>query len=245
MSSTQTAKITTVDDAEILHFSQDSHQWWDENGPFAPLHRLNPQRIAYIRDQIYAHFDCTDLKEKTILDVGCGGGLVCEPLSRLGATVIGADADAGAIAVANAHAQAQGLEITYMNAPVEDIAETYDIVCALEILEHVSNPAAFIAACAARVKPGGLLIISTLNRTAKAFLGGIVAAEYLLRWVPQGTHNWRKFIKPSEAAAMLRASGLDAIDLSGLHYNPITDSFSLEPKKIDINYFLSAAKPLR
>lgn len=245
MSSTQAAKNTTVNDAEIIHFSRDSHQWWDEDGPFAPLHRLNPVRIGYIRDQIEAHFSCSDLHDKSILDVGCGGGLVCEPLSRLGAQITGADADTQAIDVAKAHSQQGGLDITYLNQPVEDIDAQYDVVLALEIIEHVENPQAFVQECAARVKPGGLLIMSTLNRTVKSFLGGIVAAEYILRWVPQGTHDWKKFIKPSELTRMMRAADLDASDLTGLHYDPISAQFTLRRNTIDVNYLLSASKPLR
>ena len=210
-----------------------------------PLHKLNPQRILYIRQQIEAHFQCDGLKGKSILDVGCGGGLVCEPLARLGAKMSGADADAQAIEVASTHAQGQGLSISYHNKAIEEIDQKFDVVLALEIIEHVNDPAAFVQACAARVKDGGLLILSTLNRTPHSFLGGIVAAEYLLRWVPQGTHNWRKFLRPSELGAMVRASGLEACDVTGLHYNPLDDAFSLSKDRLKVNYLLSAVKDSR
>lgn len=245
MSSTEEAKISTVNAAEIIHFSRDSGQWWDENGPFAPLHRLNPVRIHYIREQIEAHFSCDGLDGYSVLDVGCGGGLVCEPLARLGATVTGTDADSQAVSVARTHARASQLNITYLNDPVEDITGQYDIVTALEIIEHVDTPQDFVAACAARVKPGGLLVLSTLNRTPKSFLGGIIAAEYVLRWVPRGTHDWRKFVKPSALTRMLRACDMEAADLTGLHYNPLEGRFSLQRSTIDVNYLLSAVKPLR
>lgn len=226
----------TIDHEEIARFSKDADQWWDIDGPFAPLHKLNPERILYIKEQVGG------LEGKRILDIGCGGGLVCEPLARLGASVTGADADAQAIAVAKAHAQAQGLDITYLNQPAESIQQQFDVVLALEIIEHVSDPQGFVAECARLTKSGGTVVFSTLNRTAKSFIGGIVAVEHILKWVPQGTHDWKKFIKPSELARMARAAGLNETDLCGLHYDPLHDAFSLRRNAIDVNYFLSTVK---
>ena len=226
----------TVDDQEIAHFSTDADKWWDIDGPFAPLHKLNPERILYIKEQL------GDLKGKRILDIGCGGGLVCEPLSRLGARVTGADADSVAIEIATSHAAAGGLDIKYVNKPAEEIEDQFDCVLALEIIEHVSDVEAFVTECARLVQPGGIVIFSTLNRTPKSFLGGMVAAEYILRWVPRGTHDWKKFVKPSELARHINKAGLEARDIMGLHYNPVTDAFSLRRNAISVNYFLSALK---
>ncbi len=244
MSSAEATKITTINDQEISQFAQDSHLWWDENGPFAPLHKMNPVRIGYIKDQILGHFDKSSLNGISILDVGCGGGLACEPLSRLGADVSGLDADAQAISVASEHASTQGLNLTYTQGSIEHHDQQYDVVMALEIIEHVDNPADFVQLCAARVKPGGLLIMSTINRTPQSFLKAIVGAEYILRWVPAGTHNWQKFFKPSELASMMRSAGLQERSLSGVTYNPITDSFSLHDNNVCVNYLLSATNPL-
>lgn len=244
MSSAPSAK-SSINPSEIAHFQKDSLHWWDEDGAFAPLHRMNPHRILYIKQQIMAHFDCDSLQDINILDVGCGGGLVSEPLSRLGANTLGIDADEQAIAVATNHAEQTGASARYQQTSVEDVTDTYDVVLALEIVEHVNDPQAFIQACASRVKPGGILILSTLNRTTKSFLGGIVAAEYLLRWVPQGTHDWKKFLKPSELARMVRDCDLTEKDVSGINFNPISGEFSLHSSKICVNYLLSATKPIR
>jgi len=237
---------TTIDEREIHHFSGDAHRWWDENGPFAPLHKLNPVRVSYIKQMICAHFerdynDLNALDGLSALDIGCGGGLVCEPMARMGADVTGADADPQAIETAKEHATSQGLSIRYLNKPAEEIGETFDIVLALEIIEHVADPAHFVESCAKLLKPGGLIIFSTLNRTPKSFALGIVAAEYILRWVPKGTHQWKKFIRPSELARLVRQTGLKPSNISGLTLNPITGEFQISNSDLDVNYFLAAS----
>ncbi len=239
--------MSSVDVIEIENFSKDSDHWWDENGPFKPLHALNPVRLSYIKSQICDAYgrDTQSLKPfegLSILDIGCGGGLVCEPLARLGASVSGADADANAIEVAKAHAKLSGLKIEYMAKPAEDIKKKFDVVLALEIIEHVREPSEFVKSVAALCKPGGLVIFSTLNRTPKSFALGIVAAEYILRWVPAGTHTWKKFIKPSELSRMARAAELSPHDITGLIFNPIKGEFALSDRDIDVNYLLSAIK---
>jgi 2-polyprenyl-6-hydroxyphenyl methylase/3-demethylubiquinone-9 3-methyltransferase len=234
---------TTIDPAEIAHFAKDSGDWWDEHGPFKPLHRLNPVRLSYIRGQLTDdETGLKPLKGMSILDIGCGGGIVCEPLARMGATVTGMDADANAITTAKAHAKQSGLSIEYIHGGAEDHKKQYDAVLALEIVEHVADIDAFVRACAALVKPGGTLIMSTLNRTPKSFLLGIVAAEYILRWVPQGTHKWNKFVKPSTLSRALRGAGLRVTDVRGLIYNPVKDAFALSPTDIDVNYLVTAEK---
>lgn len=245
MATGQSTKNSTVNESEINHFAQDSHDWWNETGPFAPLHRLNPVRLGYIKSQILDHFDTQTLKGLSILDVGCGGGLICEPLTRLGATVTGADADAQAIETAELHAAEEGISITYLNKPVEDIDEQYDVVLALEIIEHVNDPQSFIQACTQRVKPGGMIILSTLNRTPKAFALGIVMAEYVMRWVPRGTHHWQQFQKPSDLARYLRASNFETTDVTGLTFNSLEGTFALNKSKLGVNYLLSARPVLR
>lgn len=235
----------SVDPKEIQAFSRDADRWWDEKGPFAPLHRLNPVRMAYIREQICAHsgLDQKVLKPLSglkILDIGCGGGLVCESLARLGADVTGIDADAVAIGVAREHAKASGLAIAYLCGAAETLEEQFDVVLALEIIEHVPDPAAFVASCARLVKPGGMVIFSTLNRTAKSFALGIVAAEYILRWVPAGTHHWQKFVRPSELSRLVRQCGLEVHDTCGLVLDPLKNRFRLSETDLSVNYFLSA-----
>lgn len=220
-----------------MDFASLSQNWWDETGPMRPLHKLNPERIAYIKDRAGG-----SLSGKTVLDIGCGGGIVCEPLARLGATVTGVDVAAELIEVATTHAQSQGLTIDYKAVPLETLTEQFDIVLALEVVEHVDNPAAFIKNAAARVKPGGTIVLSTLNRTVKSLALGKYAAEYLLRWVPVGTHDWKMFLKPSELVAHCEAAGLKAVDLCGLSYNPLTDEFALNKSDLAINYFLTCTK---
>lgn len=240
-----TIKSKTIDQEEIEHFSKDSHDWWNENGPFAPLHRLNPSRLSYIKKQICEHMhldfnDAMSLKDISVLDIGCGGGLVSEPLTRLGAHVTGIDADPLAIQIAQDHAQDAGLKISYKNKDISSIKPSFDIVLALEILEHVKDIEEFIKECKRVVKPGGLIIFSTLNRTIKSYALGIIAAEYILRWVPKGTHDWSKFIRPSELVQYSQKNGLKPIDITGLIYQASSQEFLLSDKDIGVNYFLSA-----
>lgn len=244
----KTGPKSTVDEAEIRHFSQDSAHWWDENGPFRPLHRANPVRLKYIKAQVCRHFGrdalaLDALEGLKILDVGCGGGLVCEPLSRLGAEVTGLDADANAIEAAKTHAAQGGLVIDYRCMDAVDLNEKFDVVLALEIIEHVPSPEEFIEMAAGKIVPGGLVIFSTLNRTPKSFALGIVGLEYILRWVPRGTHDWKKFVKPSEIARAARANGLTPGNVCGLTYNPLKGEFALSQTGTDVNYFLTCAAP--
>lgn len=240
--------MSTVLQSEIEKFSRDAPRWWDEHGPFAPLHRLNPARMAYIRSQICKHYDLSETSLKpfkglSILDVGCGGGLVCEPLARLGAQVTGIDADKVAIEAAKDHAYAQGLSINYMAKEAEALKERFDAVLALEIIEHVENPAEFVKTIAKLVQPGGTVIFSTLNRTPKSFALGILAAEYVMRIVPRGTHSWRRFQRPSELSRYARAAKMEPSDICGLVLNPLTGEFELSRTDMAVNYFLTAKKP--
>lgn len=250
MSKSTSSSKSTIDAQEVENFSRIAEEWWDINGPFKPLHLLNPTRISYLKSQILSHFNRPDslsepLKKLSILDVGCGGGLVCEPLTRLGATVTGLDASERNISIAKEHADKSGLSIAYLADSVENLArqkEKYDVVLALEIIEHVADIPLFIESCLGCLKKDGIIIFSTLNRTHKSYLLGIVAAEYILRWVPKGTHQWKKFIKPSELVKFLEHNSMKARDITGLIYNPISKEFSLHPRDLDVNYFLSATK---
>ena len=241
---------SSVDPAEAAKFAALAESWWDSEGDFKPLHRLNPTRLAFIRDRAVAHFALAGpatrpLAGLRVLDVGCGGGLLAEPLTRLGAQFTGIDATPESIAVARHHAAAVGLDIDYRADSAEALVaagETYDLVVNMEVVEHVSDRDGFIATCCALVRPGGAMALSTINRTPKAYLMAIVGAEYLLRWLPRGTHDWRKFVRPSELVRALRAGGLDTVDLTGLVYNPLTDRWHLHERDLDVNYLLFAAK---
>lgn len=204
--------------------------------------------MGYVRDRICARFGRDPLAPRPlegldILDAGCGGGIVCEPLARLGARVTGVDADRQAIEVARAHAEKMGLPVSYACGAVEDIeGKHFDAVLALEIVEHVADARKFTGDCAARCRKGGIAIFSTLNRTPKSFALGIVAAEHIMRWVPRGTHDWKKFIKPSELSALLRGAGMSPVDIKGLRFDPLTWDFSLSDTDINVNYFIAAEK---
>ena len=241
---------STIDAAEVERFAAIAPEWWNENGAFRPLHRLNPVRIEYVRDRLAAHF-ARDIKTRaafaglSLLDIGCGGGLICEPMARLGFTVVGIDADATALAVAREHAKAQGLGIDYRDDNAEDLAarnRRFDAVLALEVVEHAADPSLFVATAASLVKPGGALILSTINRTPKAYAAAIIGAEYLLRWLPRGTHDYRKFRRPSELARDARAAGLIVGDMRGLAYDPWRDRWQLI-SDLGINYLLFATLP--
>ena len=241
---------STVDAREIAQFAAIADAWWDEEGAFKPLHRLNPVRLRYIRDNLCAHFGLDSEAPKPLAglrlaDVGCGGGLLCEPLTRMGATVTGIDAAEEGIAAARAHAEAVGLEIDYRAATAESLVaagESFDAIISMEVLEHVADVDAFLAACRDLTRPGGALALSTLNRTPKSYLMAIVGAEYVLRWLPRGTHDWKKFIRPSELAAALRRQGLEMTDLTGIEYSPLADRFSLGDD-LGVNYLAFATWP--
>ena len=242
---------TTVDPAEIERFSRIAGEWWDPAGKFAPLHRLNPVRIGYIRDRAAAHWKRDPLSGLplhglVLLDIGCGGGLLSEPMARLGARVTGVDAAARNIAVAALHAEKQGLEIDYRQGTAEALAEAgarFDIVLALEIVEHVADVPLFLKSCGRLVKPGGLLFLSTLNRTAKAWALAIAGGEYILRWLPRGTHDWKKFLKPSEVVNGLSAGGIAAQEIVGVVYSPLSRAWSLSKSDLDVNYMLYGTSP--
>lgn len=241
---------STINAEEIRQFDILGERWWDESGPMKPLHQLNPARLDYIKRQALARFDLKpgfkSLQGLKIADIGCGGGLVAEPLCRMGARVTGVDAGAENIRIARAHAAAGGLEIEYLATSAEALAakgRQFDIVTALEIVEHVDDVPLFMEALCTLVRPGGLLILSTLNRTARSYLLGIVAAEHVLRWLPPGTHDWKKFMKPSELCAHLAPQGLEPEDVTGLVYNPLAKSFALSAEDVAVNYLLTASKP--
>ena len=236
----------TVDAKEIENFARDSSYWWDENGPFKPLHRLNPVRLAYIKEQVVG--ETQSLKPYaglSILDIGCGGGLVCEPMARLGADVTGIDADANAIAVAKEHAADGGLTIAYKATSSEQLVKEkkrFDAVLALEIVEHVADVDEFVRNCVDLCAPGGVIVFSTLNRTAKSFVLGKLAAEYILGWVPKGTHDWKKFLKPSELARAVREAGADVRSIEGMVFDPIAGDFKRSTRDMDVNYFMTVSK---
>lgn len=247
---TERPQISSIDPAEVAKFQAMAAEWWDPQGKFKPLHMLNPTRLEYVTTQIAAQFgrdrdDARPFDGLTILDIGCGGGLMAEPMARLGARVTGADAATGNISVARLHAEAQGLEIDYRATTSEALAaegHSYDVVMALEIVEHVADPADFIVTCRDLVKPGGLLIQSTLNRNAKSFLMGIIGAEWVMRWLPKGTHDWRRFITPDELATMTSATGLNVVDRCGMVFNPLGWSWSLSHRDLSVNYAMTAVR---
>jgi len=245
------ADAASVDAAEVARFAAIAETWWDPKGKMAPIHKLNPARLAYIRERLVGHFErdpaaIRPFSGLRLLDVGCGGGLLAEPMRRLGADVVGVDAAETNIAVARAHASESGLEIDYRHTTIEALAasqERFDAVLNMEVVEHVADLGAFIGGCEAVLKPGGAMVIATLNRTPKSFALAIVGAEYVLRWLPRGTHNWRKFVKPSELGRALRDHGLAIEDLTGLVYNPLNDKWTTS-RDLDVNYMAFVSKAL-
>ena len=245
-----TAPQTTVDDAEVAKFEAMAAEWWDPEGKFKPLHMLNPTRLDYITSQIAAEFG-RDLKGEApfaglrILDIGCGGGLLSEPMARLGADVVGADAAERNIPVAQVHAEQSGLEIDYRFTTAEAMAadgEQFDVVLNMEVVEHVADPLAYLTACQQLLKPGGLMICSTLNRNPKSFLVAIVGAEHVMRWLPKGTHEWSKFITPDELFDLIGQAGLDPVDRKGFVFNPVLWSWSLSDRDLSVNYVTASVK---
>jgi 2-polyprenyl-6-hydroxyphenyl methylase / 3-demethylubiquinone-9 3-methyltransferase len=239
----------TVDPEEIGRFAARAEAWWDPDGSFHPLHQLNPTRLGFIREHLVAHFGCRidalrPFDGLRLLDIGCGGGLIAEPMSRLGFAVTGIDASAEAIGVARAHAEAVGLAIDYRTATAESLAKTarqFDAVLALEIIEHVADPAVFLRCAGALVKPGGAFVGATLNRTARSFASAILGAEYLLGWLPRGTHDWRKFVRPSEFVLGLRRNGLQPTKLAGISYDFVSGEWSVS-RDLEINYMVIAVR---
>jgi 2-polyprenyl-6-hydroxyphenyl methylase/3-demethylubiquinone-9 3-methyltransferase len=243
------SRQSSVDKAEVERFSQHAGDWWNPRGPMAALHKFNPVRLAYIRDKACGRFardakklDC--LKGLRILDIGCGGGILSEPLARLGAQMLGADPSLENIAAASAHARESGVAVDYRATTAEDLAaagERFDVVLAMEVVEHVADVGAFVSTCAGMVKPGGLMIAATLNRTLKSFALAIVGAEYVLRWLPRGTHQWDKFVTPEELERAFETGGLGVIGERGVIYNPFADRWQLSGD-MDVNYMLVAEK---
>lgn len=239
----------TLDAEEVARFSRIAAEWWDPSGKFRPLHQIGPARLSFIRDRAVQRFSrdpkaLRPLSGLSALDIGCGGGLVAEPLARMGASVTAIDPSDRNIAIAKAHADAHNLAIDYRIARVEDLqrqASRFDIVACLEVVEHVPDPAAFVAACASLVKPGGLAVFSTINRTFKAWVLAIVGAEYVLAWLPRGTHQWDRFITPEELVRFGEAGGLSAPLLEGIVYDPFKDEWSRAPDT-SVNYLLGMEK---
>ena len=242
--------VNTIDPAEVAKFEAMAAEWWDPNGKFKPLHLMNPCRLDYITRQIAAEFG-RDLTARApfaglrILDIGCGGGLLSEPMARLGADVLGADAAPRNIPVAQLHAEQSGLTIDYRNITAEALAaagERFDVVLNMEVVEHVADPQAYLTACQLLLKPGGLMICSTLNRNPKSFMMAIVGAEWVMHWLPKGTHDWAKFITPDELYTLIRNAGLDPVDRKGMVFNPVSWRWALSDRDLSVNYVTASVK---
>lgn len=244
------AQGPSIDPADVARFSAQAAEWWDAKGPFAPLHKFNPARLGFIRDQVASRFGrdpraIRPFEGLTLIDIGCGGGLVAEPMRRMGFDVAAIDASSENIGTARAHAAQMGLDIAYRAATVEQIEAEgvgpFDVVLVLEIIEHVADPEAFIRTCSHLVAPGGLMIVATLNRTLKSLALGKVAAEYVLRWVPAGTHDWNQFLKPDEIRAMLSQEPLTVHGPFGVAYDPLNDRWT-QGEDADVNFFMTATR---
>ena len=241
----------TVDPAEIVKFEAMAAEWWDPKGKFKPLHMMNPTRLDYITSQIAAEFgrnlnDAKPFAGLRILDIGCGGGLLCEPMARLGATIVGADAAERNIPVAQIHAEQSGLDIDYRFTTAEamaDAGEQFDVVLNMEVVEHVADPLGYLTACQQLLKPGGLHICSTINRNPKSFAMAIVGAEWVMRWLPKGTHEWNKFITPDELFALLEKAKLEPVDRKGFVFNFLTFGWSISDRDLSVNYVTASIKP--
>ncbi|MDP4892382.1 bifunctional 2-polyprenyl-6-hydroxyphenol methylase/3-demethylubiquinol 3-O-methyltransferase UbiG [Cypionkella sp.] len=243
-------KTNTIDPAEVAKFEAMAAEWWDTEGKFKPLHLMNPCRLDYITSQIAAEFD-RDLTQALpfaglrILDIGCGGGLLSEPMARLGAEVVGADAAPRNIPVAQIHAAQSGLSIDYRHTTAEAMAEAgeqFDVVLNMEVVEHVADPLGYLTACQQLLRPGGLMICSTLNRNAKSFAMAIIGAEWVMRWLPKGTHDWAKFITPDELYALITGAGLEPVDRKGMVFNPISWKWSVSARDLSVNYVTASVK---
>lgn len=241
---------TTVDANEINKFQEMAAEWWNPTGKFKPLHMLNPCRLDYITAQIACEFG-RDLADEApfegirLLDIGCGGGLLCEPMARLGAEVVGADAAERNIPVARLHAEQSALEIDYRHTTAEALVEkgeAFDVVLNMEVIEHVATPQAYLRACAALLKPGGLMVCSTINRTPRSFARAIVGAEYIMRWLPKGTHDWSKFVAPDELYEMIRAAGLEPVDKKGFVFDPLGWSWRVSEDDLSVNYVTTSVR---
>lgn len=246
---------SSIIDAEVEQFSKLAATWWDTKGPFAPLHKFNPTRLDFIRAQAIAHFSRNDTEIApfsglSLIDIGCGGGLLSEPMRRIGFEVTAIDASIKNIKTATLHAAQQDLTIDYRALTVEqlleaepDKAQSYDVVLCMEVIEHVADPDMFLKNTAKLLKPGGLMVLATLNRTLKAHALAIIGAEYILGWLPKGTHDWNKFLKPSELKGFLTGTGIKALDLYGVSYNPLLDKWALS-NDVDVNYMLTLTRPI-
>lgn len=234
-----------VDESERDKFSKLADEWWNQKGAFKTLHIINPIRVAYIQDMTQKHLN-QPLNQLKILDIGCGGGLICEALARLGANITGVDASGPSIAAAKIHAEQSNLNIDYQCVDIYDMQHDYkdyfDIVLNCEVVEHVRDPESFMQTSANMLKPQGIMIAATLNRTIEAYLKAIIGAEYILGWLPRGTHDWHKFLTPAELTEFLRPCGLNLQDCIGLVYNPLMRQWSLQPKKLGVNYMLCLLK---
>ncbi|MCP1199940.1 bifunctional 2-polyprenyl-6-hydroxyphenol methylase/3-demethylubiquinol 3-O-methyltransferase UbiG [Notoacmeibacter sp. MSK16QG-6] len=241
---------TTIDAAEVDRFSAMAAEWWNPKGKFRPLHKFNPVRLRYIRDEVIRQFDLDPTAEKPfqglrILDIGCGGGLLCEPMRRLGAEVVGADASETNIKVARIHAEQSGLDIDYRATTAETLAdrgERFDVILNMEVVEHVANVDLYLRRCAEMVKPGGMMFVATINRTMKAYALAIVGAEYVLRWLPKGTHSYDKLVRPVEIHDPLSSEGLLRRDITGVFYSPLSDSWQ-RSRDTDVNYMVLYERP--